>query len=296
MGTIIEASATATADRPPGALKLADAAARSCLERANRSADEVDLLINAGVYEDKSISEPAIASLIQEDIGANPEQHAGAGQGTFSFDVRNGACGLLTGIHLVDGMLASGTVELGMVVASDMDPEPGVSEGFVFPAAGGAVLLSADDARPGFSSFEFETFPEFADLFQSYVEWQEDARGRETDHGRNILTVEIAESYETRAVDCAESTARQVSAANGFDLSQLDLLVATASVPGFADALAKRLGVSADRVASPSDDLASAHTAAPAMALESVRLEGVGTALFVSTGAGITVVAALYRA
>ena len=74
MGTIIEATATATADRPPGALKLADAAARSCLERANRSADEVDLLINTGVYEDKSISEPAIASLIQEDIGANPEQ------------------------------------------------------------------------------------------------------------------------------------------------------------------------------------------------------------------------------
>jgi 3-oxoacyl-[acyl-carrier-protein] synthase-3 len=296
MGTVIEATATATADRPPGALKLADAAARSCLERANRSADEVDLLINAGVYEDKSISEPAIASLIQEDIGANPEQHAGAGHGTFSFDVRNGACGLLTGIHLVDGLLASGTVELGMVVASDVDPDPGVSEGFVFPAAGGAVLLSADDARPGFSSFEFETFPEFADLFQGYMEWQEEGRGRETDHGRNILTVEIAESYATRAVDCAESTARQLSAANGFDLSQLDLLVATASVPGFADALAKRLGVSADRVASPSADLAGAHTAAPALALESVRLEGVGTALFVSTGAGITVVAALYRA
>ena len=296
MGTIIEATATATADRPPGALKLADAAALSCLERANRSADEVDLLINAGVYEDKSISEPAIASLIQEDIGANPEQQNGVGQGTFSFDVRNGACGLLTGIHLVDGMLASGTVELGMVVASDMDPEPGVSEGFVFPAVGGAILLSADDSRPGFSSFEFETFPEFADLFQSYMEWQEDAPGGEIPHGENVLTVEIAESYATRAIDCAESTARQLSAANGFDLSQLDLLVATASVPGFPEGLAKRLGVSLDRVASPSDELAGAHTAAPAVALESVRLEGGRTALFVSAGAGITVVAALYRA
>ncbi|HEX5820270.1 MAG TPA: hypothetical protein VFY30_00745 [Solirubrobacterales bacterium] len=296
MGTIIEATATATADRPPGALKLADAAARSCLERANRSADEVDLLINAGVYEDKSISEPAIASLIQEDIGANPEQQNGLGQGTFSFDVRNGACGLLTGIHLVDGMLASGTVEVGMVVASDMDPEPGVSEGFVFPAVGGAILLSADDSRPGFSSFEFSTFPEFADLFQSYMDWQEDASGGETPHGRNVLTLEIAESYASRAVECAESTVRQLSAANGFDLNQLDLLVATASVAGFADGLAKRLGVSLDRVASPSDELAGAHTAASAVALESVRLEEGRTALFVSAGAGITVVAALYRA
>ena len=77
MGTIIEASATATAHhRPfgPGSLKLADAAARSCLERAERTAEELDLLINAGVYHDKLMNEPAFASLIQEDIGANPDR------------------------------------------------------------------------------------------------------------------------------------------------------------------------------------------------------------------------------
>ena len=74
MGTIIEAAtATAHGDRCAGALELADAAARSCLERADRTAGELDLLINAGVYHDKILSEPAFASLIQEDIGANPE-------------------------------------------------------------------------------------------------------------------------------------------------------------------------------------------------------------------------------
>ena len=159
----------------PGALEAVDAAARSCLERAGRTAGELDLLINAGVYHDKILSEPAFASLIQEDIGANLSQPPGAGHGTFSFDVSNGACGLLTGIQLVDGMLASGTAELGMVVASDMDPEPGVSRGFDFPAVGGAVLLSADDSRAGFTAFRFATFPEYAELFQGYVDWQEDA-------------------------------------------------------------------------------------------------------------------------
>jgi len=298
MGTIIEATATATADGGPsaGALKLADAAARSCLERAHRTAEEVQLLINAGVYADKSISEPAIASLIQEDIGANPEQQIGAGQGTFSFDVRNGACGLLTGIQLVDGMLASGTVQLGMVVASDIDPEPGVSEGFGFPAVGGAVLLSADGSRPGFTGFQFATFPEFAELFHSYVDWHQDARGGLDGHGRNVLSVEIADSYTVRALDCAESTARELTGAQALDPGGVDLLIATGSVPGFGDALAKRLGVSGDRVASPADGLAGAHTAAPAVALQSVRLAEARTALFVSAGAGITVVAALYRA
>ena len=167
MGTIIEATATATAQQrsmAPGALEAVDAAARTCLERAHRTAGELDLLINAGVYHDKILSEPAFASLIQEDIGANPRHPPGAGHGTFSFDVYNGACGLLTGIHLVDGMLASGTAKLGMVVASDMDPEPGVSRGFGFPAVGGAVLLSADASRAGFTAFHFATFPEFAEL------------------------------------------------------------------------------------------------------------------------------------
>ena len=54
--------------------------------------------------------------------------------------------------------------------------------------------------------------------------------------------------------------------------------------------------MSAERVASPPHGLAGAHTAAPAAALESARLEEGRTALFVSAGAGITVVAALYRA
>ena len=300
MGTIIEASATATATAdggsPSEALALADAAARACLERAHRTANEVDLLINAGVYQDRNISEPAIASLIQEDIGANPVQQPGAGQGTFSFDVRGGACGLLSGIHLIDGMLASGTIEVGLVVAADVDPDPGVSDGFGFPAVGGAVLLSADDSRPGFTAFRFETFPEFADLFHSYVDWQEDARGEQSQHGRNVLTVEIAESYAARALECAESTARELAGAQALDLAQVDVLVATASVPGFADALAARLGVPAERVAAPEARLAGAHTAAPAVALETARVEPGNTALFVSAGAGITVVAALYRA
>jgi 3-oxoacyl-[acyl-carrier-protein] synthase-3 len=80
MGTIIEATATAVAQErsmAPGALESVDAAARSCLDRAGRTAGELDLLINVGVYHDKILSEPAFASLIQEDIGANLSQPPG---------------------------------------------------------------------------------------------------------------------------------------------------------------------------------------------------------------------------
>jgi len=79
------------------------------------------------------------------------------------------------------------------------------------------------------------------------------------------------------------------------DGGEVDLLVANASDPDFAEALAGRLGLSSEPVASPHDGLARAHTDAPAVALESVRLEAGRTALFVSAGAGITVAVALYR-
>jgi 3-oxoacyl-[acyl-carrier-protein] synthase III len=295
MGTIIEAAAAAEGGPFPGALGLADAAACLCLQRAKRSAEEVDLLINAGVYNDRGISEPAIASLIQEDIGANPEQQPGTGQGTFSFDVRNGGCGMLSGIQLVDGLLASGTVRLAMVVAADIDPEPGASEGFGFPPVGGAVLLSADNSHAGFTAFRCVTFPDYAGLYKSNLVWREDIRPEPSDQGRNVLTVEIAESYSEQALECAAWTVRELAADSRFDLGEVDWLVATASVPGFAAELAERLGVVPERVALPSQALAGAHTAALAAALQSVRLDAGTTTLFVCVGAGITVVAGLYR-
>ena len=59
------------------ALHLAVAAAKSCLHEARRDADDLDLLVNAGIYRDKNLGEPALAALIQEDIGANPEDPHG---------------------------------------------------------------------------------------------------------------------------------------------------------------------------------------------------------------------------
>jgi 3-oxoacyl-[acyl-carrier-protein] synthase III len=297
MGTIVEATATAMADngpRSPSAIELADAAARTCLKRAEREPDDVQLLINAGVYLDRNISEPAIASLIQEDIGANPEIHAGAGQGTLSFDVRNGACGMLTGMYVVDGLLASGTIQCGMVVGGDVDPEPGISKAFGFPAAAGAVLLSWDEARPGLTAFKFKTFPEFADDFHSYIAWDEDP---ENGQGRNALAVEVEDHYPTHALTCAESTVRELIAEEGLDVGEVDLLIATASVPGFAAALGQKLGITRAHIASLANGLGGAHTAALAIAREPVQpAPGTSrTALAVSAGAGITVVAALHR-
>src|ERR1700740_352993 len=101
------------------ALRLAVTAAKTCLAGGQRDAPDVDLLINAGIYRDKNLGEPALAALIQEDVGANPEDpHAGA-HGTFSFDIANGVCGVLTALQIVDGFLRTRSIHRALVVASD---------------------------------------------------------------------------------------------------------------------------------------------------------------------------------
>ena len=84
-----------------GALHLSDAAATECLARAGHRADELDLLINAGIYKDRNAAEPALASIIQEDIGANASSPPRIGcHGTFSFDVLDGGCGVTTAAQI----------------------------------------------------------------------------------------------------------------------------------------------------------------------------------------------------
>jgi 3-oxoacyl-[acyl-carrier-protein] synthase-3 len=302
MGTRIEAIATAVAGRRPfgpGARRLADTAARQCLERAGRNASEVELLVNTGLYHDRSMGEPAVASLIQEDIGANPGHPPTAHRGTFSFDLYNGACGVLTALSLLDALLASGTIGLGMVVAGDADPDPRHSRGVWFAPAGGAVLVHRDHTDGGLGPVHLDTFPEHAGALRSSVSWERHGAAGDG-HGRNVLTIERDRSYPELALECAERSVRAWTADEGLELATVDLVVAAGPDPGFAASLASRLGMDSAAVVGPEGPMGAAHTAAMIGALEAASLHGwlpaSKRALFVSSAAGITVASALYRA
>src|SRR5215472_704989 len=101
MGTHIEAAYAQAGNggRKATARRLADTAARNCFALARRGPRDVDMLINVGIYREDSMGEPALAALIQEDIGANLGQPPTGGSGTFSFDLLNGACGVITALQ-----------------------------------------------------------------------------------------------------------------------------------------------------------------------------------------------------
>jgi 3-oxoacyl-[acyl-carrier-protein] synthase-3 len=306
MGTHIEAvwAQGGNGRRRPTARGLADAAARTCCALAGCAPGEVDMLINVGMYREDSLGEPALAALIQQDIGASPGRRAAgqAGQaGTFSFDLLNGACGALTAIQIESGLLASGVIRLGAVVSSDVQPDvkdPGAA--FLRPA-GGALLLRWRDGDAGFTDFGTETFPEYQDLFTSGLVWRRRRGIPLPRHGAggNDMVVTVQPGYHARLADCAEEAARRFLRRLGLGVADIDLLVPAPADPDFADRLRVHLGIAGDRVAYTPEDLAGAYTTGPIAALQAAvksgRLAEARTILLLAAGPGATVALALYR-
>ncbi len=302
MGTCIEAAnaLTSVGRRKATARRLADTAARACLTQAGHQPEEIDMLINTGIYREDSMGEPALAALIQEDIGANLGQPPIGGRGTFSFDLLNGTCGVITAIRLESGFLSSGVIRLGAVVTSDVDPD---HESLGAPArrpAGGAVLLGWDDGLAGFTDFHAETFPEYEDLFSSGLVWRRRRpRVPRRVTGHHQMVADVGPGYLARLADCAEEATHRFLHRLGMGVADVDLLVPAPSAPEFVDALRARLDVPGDRVAYTGEDLEGTYTTGPIAALQAAirsgRLGEARSTLILAAGAGITVSLALYR-
>jgi 3-oxoacyl-[acyl-carrier-protein] synthase III len=303
MGARIEAVSALTSRglRKPSARRLADAAARTCLAHAGKEPGDIDMLINAGIYREDNMGEPALAALVQEDIGANRGQPPIGGHGTFSFDLLNGTCGVISAIQVQAGLLRSGVIRLGAIVASDVHPDLKVPRSAPFRPAGGALLLGWDDSLPGFTDFHIETFPEYEDLFVSGLVWQGRRRPRipGSGTGRSQMVIDSKPGYQARLVDCAEEATHRFLRGLGMDISQIDLLVPAPSSPDFLDPLRVRLGVPGDRVAYVTEDIDGSYTTGPIAALQagikSGRLGEARNTVMLAAGSGITVALALYR-
>ena len=324
MGTHIEAvwAQAGNGPRRATALGLADDAARNCFALAGRQPGDIDMLINVGMYREDSMGEPALAALIQQDIGASPGRrpagrggvggHAGLGgrsghggrgvaASTFSFDLLNGACGAINAIQIESGLLKSGAIRLGAVVSSDVQPDVKDPDAAFLRPAGGALLLRWRDGDAGFTDFGSETFPEYQDLFTSGLVWhrRNGVPVPRQGAGRNEMVVTMRPGYHARLADCAQEAALRFLRRVGLGVADIDLLVPAPADPDFVDRLRARLHIPGDRVAYTPEDLAGAYTTGPLAARQAARKSGrldeARTTLLLAAGPGATIALALYR-
>ncbi|MGO9559374.1 MAG: 3-oxoacyl-[acyl-carrier-protein] synthase III C-terminal domain-containing protein [Acidimicrobiales bacterium] len=289
MHTLLESPAVALAPRHvhPDARKMANAACRDAIEHAGLKPGEIDLLLNCGLYHDRALGEPALAALIQEDVGINPEDPHGDGHGSFSFDIANGGCGVLTGLQVADGFLRSGAIEHALVVASDASPGHGIAPGFPFAASGAAVVCSGVDGPAGLVGFKWESEVDPEDTSRSRVLFEQ---------SHNVLHIEQDAEFGSRAAVLAGKTALSLLADHQLRPDDVDLVIASPLTPSFLEGLSGHAGIGSDRIMSVGD-CERVHTAALLVALEAAEREGRLAAahrvLLVSAGAGIVVGAAL---
>jgi 3-oxoacyl-[acyl-carrier-protein] synthase III len=288
MGTVIDRVALTQGRwrNRHSALHLAVRAANDCLHQAGRDPHDVDLLINAGIYRDRNLGEPALAAMIQQDIGANPENPHVDTHGTFSFDISNGTCGVLTALQIVDGFLTSHAIDCALVVTADADPGHGMSEHFPFSPAGAAMLCDWIDGDYGLERIHWVNALDEGGNFNATVGLVD---------RQNVLRFRASETLDERFAATAALAVGECLHRSSLDLDDIDVIVAAPGRLRYRTSLAARLGVPEEQIIVARDE--NAHTASLAAAFD--RGVGLtrpgGRVLLVAAGAGITAGAALYR-
>jgi 3-oxoacyl-[acyl-carrier-protein] synthase III len=288
MGTVIDRVALAHGGwrNRHSALHLAVRAAKDCLQQAGRDPHDVDLLVNTGIFRDRNLGEPALAAMIQQDIGANPENPHADTHGTFSFDISNGTCGVLTALQIVDGFLKSHAIDCALVVASDADPGRGMSEHFPYSPAGAVLLCGWTDDDYGLERISWVNAPDEGESFNATVGLVD---------GHNVLRFVASDTIDDQFAAAASHAVDECLRDSSLRPDDIDVIVAAPAWPGYRAGLAARLGVPEDQIIVAEEQ--NAHTASLAAAFDRARnrIRPGGRVLLVAAGAGITAGAALYR-
>src|SRR5689334_13571746 len=247
MGTLIDHVALARAGWPNrhSALHVAVRAAKDCLQRAGRDPHDVDLLVNAGIYRDRNLGEPALAAMIQQDIGANPENPHANIYGTFSFDISNGTCGVLTASQIVDGFLKSHAIDCALVLASDADPGRGLSDHFPFSPAGAAMLCDWTDDDCGIERISWANARDEGESFNATVDLVD---------GHNVLRIVASDAVDEEFAAAAGQAVDGCLRESSLQLGDIDVIVAAPARPRYRARLATRLGVAAGQVIVAEDE------------------------------------------
>jgi 3-oxoacyl-[acyl-carrier-protein] synthase-3 len=267
--------------------RLADDAVRDALAAALIEPADVDLLLNTGLFHDRMLGEPALAALIQEDVGANPEDPHGEGHGTFSFDVANGSAGVLSALQIADGFLRAGTIRHAVIVASDANPGHGMAPGFPYDPVGAALVCGWDPSDRGIANIRWRTVADAPARRHAVMRLE---------HGRNQLLVREDEAFAAEAAACAGTIVVDLLDEYGLRPNDIAGVAAAPFDCAFIDELIPRTGIAPDRFVRPGPT-PRLHTAgliaSMAQVISRPTAPGGERVLLVAAGAGISAGAAL---
>lgn len=270
-----------------GSLDHAVKAGRDALDASHLHPRDVNVLINAGVYRDKHYAEPAFACFIQKELGINIEFQ---GRPVLAFDLQNGGCGMLNAAHVVTTMMQSGTAEVGMVIASEVNTDRHPDPSYPYASSGAALILDVSPLqREGFGAFVFKTYDQHSDLYSSVVSLAQ-KRGR--------LYIRRQQQLEDAYLSCVLDVWQELLLRERLHGEEIDLVLPSQLSSGFLARLATTLSMPTEKLVDITGICADTLTTSPFLAFAHARQHGRmpsgGKVAFLTLGSGITVGASVY--
>jgi 3-oxoacyl-[acyl-carrier-protein] synthase-3 len=288
--------ASAVCDNPEikSSIKLAAHAAKECIEAANLDVNDVDYLLNVGVYRDQNIVEPSMAALIQKELNINPDFTRYEVKSTaFSCDVMNGVNGALNACQLASAVFKNQKAKYVLIVSSDVHPSGEKVDGLPFKPVGAALLLAPSDSlAKGFTAFDMNAGTVNDDNGEV---GQIDIVGFGT-NGRNLMLIDRTDNYVNNLQDLLVSSANRFISEHKFDLERTALIV-PALERSFCKNVGERLGFKAENIVDSWGSHQYTHSSSFTCGFNQVASlsKDIKHVVYVGAGAGLSAACAAYR-
>jgi len=293
MSIVISATSVIKPDPETNGVQQAARAGLECLSNASLTVEDVDFLVNVGVYRYQNTCEPAVCAMIQHEMGMclDPRKTP-VKKNVFSFDLTNGACGVLSSILTLGAMLNARQCEHALIVGIDCPPSEDEDPNFpINPMAGAFLLSRSAESGRGFGPVWLRTSPETFDGQQGSC----DLSVHGTD-SRDKVDVVREPNYIPRLVSFASEVVNAYLDEHQCPREAL-LLVCSQPSATFATDLAEAIGLPASALVSTFEQYGDTHTSSLAVGHQMAQAKGLlegQRVLFVEAGAGLTVGCTVY--
>jgi 3-oxoacyl-[acyl-carrier-protein] synthase-3 len=297
MGTIIKSS-YASPDGPRSSIGMAVLAAKNCLKKAGVEIQDIDLLINIGVFRNENLIEPAMAPLIQQQLGMNldPVKNDHIHRTTFSFDINDGECGFLTAVSVADVFLKSGAAKYALIVSGDIHPSKSDHPDFPFRSVATAILLGySENAEKGFSCFYFKTSGNGHIGFSANVDLS-----RNGDKSRECMEFSMVEKYHDHLFGFTAEMMNELILSGAIHPAEINYIITSHHRKGFGDQIARSLSINGtSQVIDLYDRYGNSHTSALSLCYHHLvsddLLKKNEHILFIGAGSGMSAACSLYK-
>ena len=261
---------------------LAVAAAKSALDNAKISANDIDLVVVATATGDLTF--PATATIVQRELGIK--------QGA-AFDINAACSGFVYALDIVDSYIKCGKFKCALIIGSETFSRildwNDRSTCVLFGDGAGAVVVQAQDTNLGVQYCKIESAGEFVDQLKT-------SGGVSTTQNAGFAIMDGREVFRL-AIEKMNKALQELLSYNNLSIEDVDLLIPHQANARIIDKIVEESGIAKEKVVVTVNKHANTSAASIPLALNEVKHDifTKKNVVLLSMGAGLTWGAALIR-